>query len=45
MSMILRVGAIICFALAVFKLPVGIDLVALGLGLWVGSTLVGNEKE
>jgi hypothetical protein len=42
MSFILRLAALICFILEVFGVHVDFSLIALGLALWVGSTLVDN---
>ena len=39
MSRILKVCAAICFALAVLSVGFPVDLIALGLFLWVLSTL------
>lgn len=40
MSRVLRIIALIVFALTAFGVTAGLDGIALGLALWVGSTLV-----
>ena len=45
MKTILVIGAIVSFILAIFGVPLpSIALVALGLALWSGSTLVGPRE-
>lgn len=40
MSRVLRIIALIVFVLVTFGVGFGLDGIALGLALWVGSTLV-----
>jgi hypothetical protein len=40
MSKVLKIASLIVFVLAVFRVSLPVDPIALGLGLWVGSELV-----
>jgi hypothetical protein len=39
-SRALRIAAVVCFALAALGIVVPVNLTALGLALWCGSTLL-----
>lgn len=42
--MIFKITALIAFVLAQFAIPVHLNLIALGLALWVAGELVGERS-